>query len=564
MTDTPTIGLGKLLKENKKFSVPPHQRDFSWSEDEIEQFFIDVLEARRLNQKDYFLGLMVFMPGANESEYIVLDGQQRIATASIILSSIRSWLSSYGFNDEEAQIQSEFIGVKDYGEKDLKPRVELNYNNNELFYQHVVNETPVKDLELILKSLNKNHHNYRLTKAIIFTRSKIDELFNASTISKESASKDIFDFLKFIRDNVKIVKLTVENEANAYTVFETLNDRGLALSSLDLIKNHLFGKANNPLVLNQIQRKWIQMMTHLQSVKSEDFLKTYWTSRNGRIQVPKIFPAFKKTVRNSQNADDIVSDMLLSAEQFSAIYIADHPFWSKYSKKVKIRMKSLGVLNSKQLPPIILSALLRFNEKEFEKLLWLLEVLIVRFQLIVGGRTGVLEIACNRLAKKIFDGEVSRTSHAKNEFRQIMPSDSEFHEYFSLKSETTSRKVVYIFSKLENQIRIDRGKGGEIDISESITVEHILPKNPNQNWSNFQNDPIRQIDDYKFRLGNLCLLSHQSHKSGAKAFSDKKTDYSPSELMLTKELIEYDDWTFNNIEKRQIKLADLAVKAWNL
>ena len=102
----PTVGIGQILREGTRYAVPHHQRDFSWSEDEIGQLVSDVEEARKAGQDEYFLGLMVFMPKANR-ELTILDGQQRLATASILLSAIRRWLRDRGLDDDAAKIQSD-------------------------------------------------------------------------------------------------------------------------------------------------------------------------------------------------------------------------------------------------------------------------------------------------------------------------------------------------------------------------------------------------------------------------------------------------------------------------
>jgi len=94
--ETPEMGIGRLLGEGNRFLVPHHQRDYSWTEDQIEQFLTDITDAHTAKQKEYFIGLMVFMP-KKEREYIILDGQQRIATTMILLASIRTWLRQHGF-----------------------------------------------------------------------------------------------------------------------------------------------------------------------------------------------------------------------------------------------------------------------------------------------------------------------------------------------------------------------------------------------------------------------------------------------------------------------------------
>jgi len=95
------------------------------------------------------------------------------------------------------------------------------------------------------------------------------------------------------------VRLIVPNEANAYTVFETLNDRGLDLTALDLVKNYISGRAEGKTILSGLQDQWLQMMGNLTNVRADDFLKAWWTSRHGRVQTAQLFPRFKDSVRSA-------------------------------------------------------------------------------------------------------------------------------------------------------------------------------------------------------------------------------------------------------------------------
>src|SRR5690242_3833819 len=93
ITEAPAAGIGKLIMDNR-FAVPNHQRDYSWTEDEIQQLFDDIEAAMEKTSSVYFLGLMVFL-STSGGRLVVLDGQQRIATAVIVFSAIRSWLAQY-------------------------------------------------------------------------------------------------------------------------------------------------------------------------------------------------------------------------------------------------------------------------------------------------------------------------------------------------------------------------------------------------------------------------------------------------------------------------------------
>ena len=109
LSETPTVGLGQFIKE-VRFDVPSHQRDYSWKEEYVAQFLDDIENALKNKEKLYFCGLMVFTKTESPS-YHVLDGQQRLATALIVFSAIRNWLSGFSaFQKAQTQIEERYLG----------------------------------------------------------------------------------------------------------------------------------------------------------------------------------------------------------------------------------------------------------------------------------------------------------------------------------------------------------------------------------------------------------------------------------------------------------------------
>jgi hypothetical protein len=227
--EAPTVGIGRLLREGSKFTVPHHQRDYSWTEDEIDQLFIDIADAQCTNQRDYFIGLLVFIP-KGEREFTILDGQQRLVTTVVFLAAMRTWLKAHGIDTDAYQIQDNYIAARELGKKDLEPKLLLNENNNDYFIKYVVNEAPIDEIKKELSSLKRYDPNRRLLEAAIFCRQKVDEI--ASGVQNaNSGAEALYRWARYLEDCVKVVRLNVPNEANAYTVFETLIIAALILTS---------------------------------------------------------------------------------------------------------------------------------------------------------------------------------------------------------------------------------------------------------------------------------------------------------------------------------------------
>jgi hypothetical protein len=178
--------------------------------------------------------------------------------------------------------------------------------------------------------------------------------------------------------------------------------------------------------------------------------------------------------------------MLNVAEQYAALETSDDVVWSPYSAEVRGSIRSLKLLGARQTHPILLAALKRFSTTEMERLLRLLEAIIVRYQLIGGGRTGKLEIECARLAEAIFNGQIvdkdgvrtiSNTSDVFQECHDIYPSDPTFEGEFTLARESNNQKAVYLLRKLEQEKRRreQQAKAQENELG-AVTLEHVLPK----------------------------------------------------------------------------------------
>lgn len=415
----------------------------------------------------------------------------------------------------------------------------------------------------IVRAFEVEHKTSILLEAILTCREKIQEFAEEGTNQK--GANRLFDLVGFFKDNVKVVRLNVSSDADAYTVFETLNDRGLDLSVLDLVKNHIFGKVRTRTQTRDVQSRWTQMIATLSNVPADDFLKVWWTSRRGRIQTAQLFPRFTDLVPNGPAATNISQDLLDASEIYAALELADDPIWAGYSTQAKERVRTLRLLGARQTRPILLSALEKFNVREMERLLHLLEVLIVRYQLIGGGRTGRLEISSARVAHEIYTDASRSANQARNRLRDILPNDEEFRAAFLNKQERNNKKVKYLLSELEIQAARAQGQaslGDELGPLATLTVEHIFPKSPRGEWADLQEADPTLVEEGIFKIGNMCLLTEVNRRLGNSEFENKKETFGASRLLLTNMLAANDEWNREAIEARQAVLADYATAYW--
>jgi hypothetical protein len=565
VSEAPTTGLGKLLMENR-FFVPTHQRDYRWDEDRVKKLFEDLTEAMERQDQFYFIGLMVFMR-ADDGRLRVLDGQQRLATTMMILSAIRAWFGgNEGGHATATQIQADFIGRSELGETRVLPKLSLNFNNDDRFQRYVIAGSPIAEVRAERAATNRNAPNYPLLDAIVYCHDRISGIATSHANAKLTAEY-LIRLAKFIRDSVIVVRLTVPNEANAFRVFETLNDRGLDLSAVDLLKNYLFGLAHEEAgpLLAQVEGRWAQITQALQNAKEEDFLRVFWTSRHGRTQLDQIFEDVRSKYKSGTAANDLSIDLLEAAEHYAALDVSDDPVWARFSLEVKERISTLRMLGSKQVRPVLLSAIKCFDVTEFERLLRLLEVVTVRWQLIGGERTGAIEIQCARLAHLIFQKRVETAQKARETLDAVYLSDSAFHAKFAEKDNLSNQKAVYLLRQIEEHERqVQMGATAkELGPSRALTTEHVLPRNPSDEWSDEIRADASLVADCALRLGNICLLSEPRNRdAGRNSFDDKKAIYAASDLFTTREIASHKKWDRQAIHHHQSWLAKRATAIW--
>jgi hypothetical protein len=558
-------GLGKLLIDSR-FSVPSHQRDYSWSVEEIKELLDDITLAIDNNASAHFIGLMVFLGSEDKDKLSVLDGQQRLATAVIIFAAIRGWLRQFEENKQDADdIQRDYIGRRELGKQDIQPHLTMNIANNQAFNDLIIKSSSISDIKSALEKMKRRDRNRKLLEATVYIHERIHEIASKFNTRAESADY-LFKLVNFMKEKVGVVTLFVPTDEMAYTMFETLNDRGLELSPLDLVKNHVFKWAagHSPERLKSMEARWIQMMQTLSATRADHFLKAFWTSRYGRIRTRNLFSSFKKQYDTAAKSNELSIDMLAASEHYAALEIADDPVWAQHSEKTRALVRSLKTVGSQQIHPVMLAALAKMPTAEVEKLLALLEVCIVRYLLIGGGNTGRFETTCAILARKIYAQEVKSALSAFTDLKEVYPIDEEFKRTFALKEEDNNQRAQYFLRRIEiERIRKDAGKmPGELEPGKALTVEHIMPTKLGKDWKDALKADPELHEDCIYRLGNICLMTSANKDIGQKGFVDKKKLYVQITLPMTRDVAAYSEWNRESIENRQAALANLAVASW--
>ena len=542
-------GIGHTISDNR-LKVPLYQRSYAWEDSHVNDLYDDLLTSIRDAENEYFIGSIVISSGDDRDE--VVDGQQRLATISILLAAIREYFRENGDEARANDIQNQYLSSRNRRTQEYIPNLELNSNDNNYFYSQII-ISPPNDLEP-----SRASHD-RLKRAFRIARGKIQSF--VATTSKPADS--LLDLCDFIDEHLKVIVVKVPNHANAFTIFETLNDRGLELAISDLLKNFLLGQADNR--LNEVQENWTKMYSLLENTENEElvvtFLRQYWSSIYGLARERDLYNKIKGKITSKQRAIDFSSNLEEAARVYVALIDTSNSFWSDYSDSAKNHMATLNLFRMIQMRPLLLAIISKFNLSEVEKSLKFLVSVSVRFLIYGGLGGGALEQQFSERAKEVSSREISNTSQLKAKLNKV-PSDTQFEEAFKTTSVSKQYLARYYL------ITLEKAKKGEenpelipnADTS-AVNLEHVLPKTPDDTWD-IDQDTHRA---YVKRLGNLAIMSTKLNSEiGNSSFDAKKEFYAQSNFVLTKSLADHDSWNPDIISERQKELAKLAVQTWRI
>ncbi len=379
----------------------------------------------------------------------------------------------------------------------------------------------------------------------------------------ESATGEILaNFLsKIIGDKMMFIKIEVQDEVSAYTLFETLNYRGVDLTVTDLLKNYLFSLIT-PADLRIAKDIWKKISIGIGIEKFPVFLRHFWISRKPLVRQEQLFKNIRGTIKTNQDVFNLLNELDKYSDAYQALQDPYNILWQGNRERVK-RIRELKLFGVKQQLPLLMVAIEKLDDNEFDKLLKVISIISFRYNVIGSRQANKMEELYNTTSQKIFNGELTTARDIFNNIDELYISDQDFKNDFStleLYSYGRSRKLVrYILFELENNFM----QGGDRDYeSDPATIEHILPENPTSDWDLIFPKLIQ--DKFIYRIGNYSLLEdHLNRNCETSSFNDKKKFYHRSQYELSKKL-NYNEWNPTTLDIRQNDLAKKAISIWKI
>lgn len=480
------------LLDGSYFHIPRFQRPYSWDDDNINDFWDDVVVSKT---DDYFIGSMVVYKKSKQ-QFGVVDGQQRLTTITILLCVIRDHFIQLGCTDLAEGIH-QLVERKDRNNKNeyvLKTETSFPY-----FQEHIqkYNEEPDAEVKIQLEEKNLGNTHNRFKKLVGSIISSID---GDASISVDHKQVLKIERLTEVRDsvlNLNLIFITLDNEDDAYLIFETLNTRGKDLALTDLVKNHFSKHLKSKGAVDHSRLKWENMLETIHNsssdISSDNFIYHFWASRYEAVPLKKLFPKIKKEITKS-SAVDYLNQLVSDSKIYRSIHEASYG-WDKNEVEASRSLAAMQMFKLSQPTPATLSLVRAYKDDKikFSKLrdtLSAIEKFHFIFTAITSSRSsGGISAMYSSFAKKLFESEDSQAAAIEiqqfvDKLRSKLPSLEEFKVAFKEVTYTNSN------SKQKNLVRyILRGFSGYYSYKypvdfDDLTIEHIHPQSKIDNeWS---------------------------------------------------------------------------------
>lgn len=557
-----TEDLKELLSNGKSYSVPPYQRDYSWKEEHWEDLWEDLATAETSGE-DHYMGAVVLESG-DRKQFRVIDGQQRLATLSILILACVDHLHDLANAGTDAEanreraalLESSYLGAKDPTSLRITPKLQLNANDDDFFQLNLAQRKPPQGGIRDLRDSER-----LLWECFQFFRNKVRTKFSAS-----HAGEQVAGFVsEVVTERLLFISVRVQDQLSAYTVFETLNARGLELTETDLLKNYLLSLADrlSASQTNPVLRQWARITARVGIARFPEFLRHHLNSQRTYVRQKQLFKKIKEDVTTLDQVFALLDRLETDAAWFEALGDHASEFWLDYPG-AKEHVRVLELFNVSQYTPLVLAAKDVFTAPtDITEILRFCAVVSVRFNGVSRRSTHILEEVYNRAALDVRRGTAATLAAVRHALRQIYIPDDEFEADFAalrLRSKgTAGKRLRYILAKVEKQL-------GGTDVSDeamAATVEHILPENPGETgWEHFTAEAHARSFE---RIGNYALLERGLNvRAGHAPFAEKQAAYAQSHYQTSRELGQLTEWTENTLAQRQVRLAHVAKTVWAL
>ena len=570
-----TVGpknLRGLLTQNGDctLDVPSFQRGYAWGKDEVASF-LDDLSLASAHKEEHFFGPLVLLRKPESSDKAdIIDGQQRVTSAVMLLCLLR---------DEASQLEDKTLGAipdiafsiheKLFIAPNLtEPKFSGNHSISNFLTQRILPFPSVARPKVTKNGAGLMPSEKRATKELrrAYLQMRewlLDQLHSDDPIRRK---QQIWDLYLATTDNFSIHVMELADEDEAFVLFETLNERGLDLSPSDLLKTLILREvsaSNSPANLQQALNSWDAMVANLGDYEPSRFLRHYLlTKQNGSVQATKIFRVFKERVSSHGAGTALIEiSQLQIASNNYAYLLGNVPYPIAELNRLFGRLNSFSDTHR-----VVLLALLEKSHQpaEMARFCRLTESLAFRW-ILLGRNAQVLEDHYQKAASYIDDSSAG-LARAFHYLEALLPGLNDVSSGIAISESAALQKYVLR--------RIEESTGGAMPAwDKTVNLEHLAPQNPapDSNWFEViatdedADDEAVSYDDYVKNWGNLTILEEKLNKSIGNSEWQRKLLGTPesnlkglssSNYNINNSIKNQPKWDIKRIESRKAWLID--------
>lgn len=556
--------LNKLLNTSRQFIVPIFQRNYSWQKSQYEQLWFDILRASKFKEKqNHFIGSIVYIdmgtPAGRPQQLLLIDGQQRLTTISILLCAIKDYVQKFNLETKLinlAKIKNQFLYNSDEIDED-RYKLLLNVQDK---------ETYIKLIDNTIFTVNKPATN--IIKCYEFFYEHIEDF-----IKQDGQIDEIYAGIF----KLSLVSISLDKDSdNPQMIFESMNSTGKDLSQTDLLRNYLLMDLT-PEKQTRLYKTYWKPMEELfgEDIYKNDlnkfdyFIRDFLTLKNDTGHICKINNVYENFKRyyldNNCEKFAVLKDLFTYAKYYACIDLLQEK-----DDELKLYWQEFKKLDNHVVYPFLLKLYDDYSrqiliKEDFKKIL----------QVVISylWRRAICEIPTNSLSKTFatlyqavdkedYVNSIIKAFVFKSIYKRF-PSDYEVREKLQTKDIYHFRLRKYLLEALENYYHKE-----PIDLNTAnYTIEHIMPQNIEHNllWQQMLGEDWQEVHSlYLHTLGNLTITGYNAEMSN-KSFGEKvngESGFKHSHLKLNESIAQCDVWNKKSIQRRTNILTDIILKIW--
>jgi uncharacterized protein with ParB-like and HNH nuclease domain len=560
------VDIEGLFTGSEQLVVPDYQRDYSWKRRQWDDLWDD-LRALTDQRETHFLGSIVvieYKEGGLKRKELV-DGQQRVSTIALLLCAIRDKFQEAGEEYEDIpRLINNFLWIESNVSGEKHQKVKLNTYHN-------------TDFKRILEGNPDTVGDSQVKEAYDHFASKVEGCRNDTV---EEIRRELIQ-------SVSVVEIKCGSQMSAFRLFESLNDKGLDLGAVDLMKNRIFMEANENASLDESRIKdlWESIMNKLRPELDENyrFFSHYYMSSskpetNDAVSKRMLHDYTDKLIEGElkevgMDLEDFLEDM----HDVSDLYIdivnceVDAGFKKGKLQELNKELESVQIKNNR-IRTLLLKIIDKYDETgDVMEALHILEILNTRNK-IAGRDSNVSRDRFWSRASSMIDDKEKPNKYLRRLTKERAPNDTVLKQRMVSREFKKNEFTKYILDSIEEDHYMKSGgRGKTISDRSMVDIEHIAPSKAfsakkYSSWQRYLDCEESEFEEYKKRIGNLTLLEDSpNRRAGDQPYEEKKKMYqTETDFKMTEAVAEeYDEWGIDQIQERSKSLAEIATEIWN-